>query len=232
MFSFIARHYETFNHLATFGQDFLWRARALWELDRFRRGAIGRVLDIGCGTGELARAVAHHYPKATVVATDLTGPMVAAARHQRGVGPMAERQDFAVANALALPFADASFDLVTNAFVLRNLRSLPDALREMRRVLRPGGVALSLEVGEPASPAVRAFFHAHFDHVVPMLGRAFRSEGPYRYLPESLRHLPDRPALLQMHESAGFGRREARLQSWGIVTIYLAEAGPAGGQTG
>lgn len=232
MFAFIAGRYETFNHLATFGQDLLWRVRALWDLDRFRRGEVRRVLDVGCGTGELSRSIAHHFPGAEVVSTDLTGAMVAVARKARGARALVGRQEFATASALALPFADESFDLVANAFVLRNLRSLPDALSEMRRVLRPGGVLLSLEVGEPGSPLVRALFHAHFDRVVPMLGRAFSSEGPYRYLPESLRHLPDRPTLLRMHGEAGFPRREARVQSLGIVTTYLAEAGAPGGQSG
>lgn len=231
MFAFIAGHYESFNHLATFGQDLLWRTRALWELDRFRRTDVRRALDVGCGTGELSRSILRHYPGAEVVATDLTGAMVAAARQSRAARPVSGRLEFATASALALPFEDASFDLVANAFVLRNLRSLPEGLAEMRRVLRPGGVLLSLEVGEPDDRWVRAVFHAHFDRVVPMLGRAFSSEGPYRYLPESLRHLPDRASMLRLHGEAGFGRREARLQSLGIVTTYLAEAGASGGQS-
>ncbi len=231
MFAHIAGHYEAFNHLATFGQDFLWRTRSLWELDRFRRIPIGRALDVGSGTGEFARAVAHHYPRARVVATDLTVEMVRLARAGRPGGPEADRHEFGRASALALPFADASFDLVTNAFVLRNLSSLSAGLAEMRRVLRPGGVLLSLEVGEPPSPAVRAVFHAHFDRLVPILGRAFGSEGPDRDLPESLRHLPDRPGLLALHGTAGFGRRIACTQSFGIVTTYLAEAPGGPGQS-
>lgn len=223
MFAFIARHYEAFNHLATFGQDFVWRARSLWELDRFRRGPVRRVLDVGCGTGELARAVARRYSSAEVVVTDLTLEMVEHARTVALSSALFDREEFARSSALTLPFADGSFDLVTNAFVLRNLPSLPPALQEMRRVLRPGGVLLSLEVGEPDATWVRRLFHAHFDRVVPMLGRAFRSEGPYRYLPESLRHLPDRPTMLRLHREAGFLRAEARLQSLGVVTTYLAE---------
>lgn len=225
MFTFIAPHYERFNHLATLGQDLLWRARSLWELDRFRRGPVASALDVGCGTGELARAVARHFRDARVVATDLTREMVRQAQSASARTAERTREEFGRASALRLPFADASFDLVTNAFVLRNLSSLSSGLAEMRRVLRPGGVLLSLEVGEPAASPVRRLFHAHFDHVVPLLGRAFGSEGPYRYLPESLGGLPDRAALLELHGRAGFGRRVARVQSLGVVTTYLAEAG-------
>lgn len=231
MFAFIAGHYERFNHLATFGQDLLWRARAFWELDRFRTGPVRDVLDVGCGTGELARAAGRHFPAARVVATDLTPEMVRRARAQRPAARAPDRDDFGRASVLALPFADGSFDLVTNAFLLRNLRSLPDALAEMRRVLRPGGVALSLEVGEPDDRLVRGVFHAHFDHVVPLLGRAFASEGPYRYLPESLRHLPDRARLVELHRGAGFARAVARSQSFGVVTTYLAATPTAPGQS-
>ncbi len=225
MFAHISGHYELFNHLATLGQDVVWRARSLWDLDRFRRLPVVRALDIGCGTGELARAVARHYPEARVVATDLTREMVVRARAAGPSSPSGEPPSFATGSALALPFADGSFDLVTNAFVLRNLSSLPRGLEEMRRVLRPGGVLLSLEVGEPASSWVGSVFHAHFDHVVPLLGRAFGSEGPSRDLPDSHRHLPDRARLLELHGAAGFGRRSATVQSFGIVTTYLAEAG-------
>jgi demethylmenaquinone methyltransferase/2-methoxy-6-polyprenyl-1,4-benzoquinol methylase len=231
MFAHIAPHYERFNHLATFGQDVVWRARALWELDRFRTGPVRDALDVGSGTGELAHAVARHFPDARVVVTDFTGEMVRAAQERLAGRADVPRADFGRASALALPFADGSFDLVTNAFLLRNLSSLPAGLLEMRRVLRPGGVLLSLEVGEPASAMVRSVFHAHFDRVVPLLGRAFASEGPYRYLPESLKLLPDRSAMLSLHRAAGFARVAVQLQSFGIVATYLAAAPSAPGQS-
>ena len=228
MFAHIAGHYELFNHLATFGQDSLWRVRALWELDRFRRGPVRRVLDVGSGTGELARAVGRHFRDAEVIATDLTAEMVRLARARRTSRP---GEEFARASALTLPFADGTFDLVTNAFLLRNLSDLAAGLAEMRRVLRPGGVLLSLEVGEPANRLVGAVFHAHFDRLVPILGRAFSSEGPYRYLPESLRHLPDRPTLRALHRAVGFDRVDSGVQSFGIVGTFLAEASTGAGQS-
>lgn len=226
MFSHIARRYEWFDHVASLGSDLLWRPRALWDLDRFRPpGPVERVLDLGCGTGELTRLTARRFPSATVVGLDFTAAMLAVARRRTDSG--ATRVAYARGTAMRLPFADGAFDLVTNAFLVRNLVDLEAALREMHRVLRPGGVLLILEITEPVAPAFGALFHAYFDHVVPWLGAAIDSAGPYRYLPESLRRLPPRPAFRAALERAGFVRAVLRTQSGGIVTAFLAEAGGA-----
>ncbi len=229
MFTHIVERYEWFDHVASLGNDYLWRPRALWALDRFRGdGPVARVLDLGCGTGELARLVTHRFPGARVVAADFTPAMV---RHARAAsGRERARLAFARANALSLPFPDATFDLVTNAFLARNLADLPRAFAEMRRVLRPGGTLLTLEITEPLSPAFGRLFHAYFDRVVPSLGALVASEGPYRYLPESLRSLPGRPELLATFRRVGFDRAVAVPQSMGIVTAFLAAA-PSGAQS-
>lgn len=226
MFTHIAQGYEWFDHVASLGNDLLWRPRALWDLDRFRsRGPLRRVLDLGCGTGELARLLARHYGGARVVGADFTRAMLTNAAGSSAGRPETPRLEFARATALRLPFADGSFDLVTNAFVARNLSDLSAAFREVHRVLRPGGVFLTLEITEPASSAINRFFHAYFDRVVPWLGGAVGSAGPYRYLPQSLRSLPNRAAFLALLSQNGFGRATARIQSGGIVTTFLAEVG-------
>ncbi len=224
MFASIADRYDAFNHLATFGQDLLWRPRALWELERFHRGPVVRVLDVGCGTGGLARLLAQRYPRAEVVASDFSRTMVRTA--QRRTSPRRGRGtiDFAAAHIGHLPFRAGAFDVAANAFVARNLVDLGASFRELRRVLRPGGSLLTLEVSEPPSPLVGRVFHAHFDHAVPLIGRAFGREGPYSYLPRSLRSLPPRERLLGMLREADFERVDARPMSFGIVTAYLAGA--------
>jgi len=228
MFTHIAQRYEWFDHVASMGNDLLWRPRALWDLDRFRRpGPLDRILDLGCGTGELTRLTAHHFPSARVIGADFTAAMLAVARRRTAGSRDLGRISYGRATAMRLPFADGTFDLATNAFLARNLVDLDAALREMRRVLRPGGVLLVLEITEPTSPTFGAVFHAYFDHVVPWLGAAVDSAGPYRYLPESLRRLPPRPKFRDALHRAGFSRTEARTQSMGIVTTFLAEAGAA-----
>ncbi len=231
MFGHIAERYDWFDHVASLGNDFLWRPRALGQLDRFRsRGPLRRVLDIGCGTGDLARQVARRYPDAQVVGADFTGPMLRNAHERNRRAWEGRRVALTRATALRLPFADAAFDLVTNAFVARNLTDLPGAFREMRRVLRAGGLLLTLEITEPLSPTFGALFHAYFDRVVPWMGAAVASAGPYRYLPESLRSLPPRAALLDVIRAAGFPRVAAPSQSFGIVTTFLGEAGASADQ--
>lgn len=227
MFTHIVVRYEWFDHVASLGNDYLWRPRALWDLDRFRTpGRFERALDLGCGTGELARQVARHYPHLRVVAADFTAAMLRRAAEASRDRRERARLDLGRATALRLPFVDGAFDLVTNAFVLRNLANLSVALAEMRRVLRPGGVLLMLEITEPITPTFGRLFHAYFDRVVPWLGAAVKSAGPYRYLPESLRLLPSRAEFRGMMAEAGFVRTETRPQSFGIVTTFLGEAGP------
>lgn len=224
MFTHIAHGYDWFDHMASLGQDLLWRPRALWDLDRFRAGRpVDALLDIGCGPGSLTFLAARHYPRARVLGADFTEAMARAAGSRARPPAISARLGFARASALGLPFAAGSFDVAMSAFVARNLPDLGRAFRELARVLRPGGTLLTLEITEPTSPFVRASFHAYFDNVVPALGRLVGSEGPYTYLPESLRHLPDREGMLALLRSSGFGRVVAVPQSLGIVTSYLAE---------
>jgi demethylmenaquinone methyltransferase / 2-methoxy-6-polyprenyl-1,4-benzoquinol methylase len=231
MFAHIVSRYEWFDHVASLGNDLFWRPEAMGALRRFRTSPVERALDIGCGTGEFARQVARRFPRAEVVGVDFTREMVVRARDLSLGGPRSTRLAFASANGRRLPFADGAFDLVTNAFLLRSLLDPGEAFREMRRVLRTGGSLVTLDITEPRSPTLGRWFHAWFDHAVPLLGRAVRSEGPYRYLPESLRTLPPREEILSILRSSGFPRAEARLHSFGIVTTFLGEAGPVADQS-
>jgi demethylmenaquinone methyltransferase/2-methoxy-6-polyprenyl-1,4-benzoquinol methylase len=224
MFTHIADRYDWFDHLASLGQDYLWRPRALWTLDRYRRGrTVGRFLDVGCGPGELTSLTARHFDGSLGVGADFTAAMLRNAMRRTLPDELAGRVRFVRADARCLPFPPASFDLVLTAFVARNLPDLPHAFAEFRRVLRPGGTVLTLEITEPRHPFVAQMFHAYFDHVVPWLGSAAHSAGPYRYLPESLRFLPDPPGMIRMMSEAGFVRAEAHPQSMGVVTTYLGD---------
>jgi demethylmenaquinone methyltransferase/2-methoxy-6-polyprenyl-1,4-benzoquinol methylase len=222
MFSHIAGGYEAIDHLASLGQDYLWRPLALWAVDRYRHGRpVSRVLDVGCGTGELTRLEAHHYTGSRVAGVDFTAGMLRRARHRGG---MKGHIEYCRGSALVLPVPSGSVDLCSSAFLLRNLADLGRGFREMGRVLRPGGTLLALEITEPENPRFGALFHAYFDRVVPALGAAVGSAGPYRYLPESLRHLPPRQELVQLLSASGLVEPRGVPLSGGAVTAYLAAA--------
>ncbi|MCI4349119.1 MAG: ubiquinone/menaquinone biosynthesis methyltransferase [Thermoplasmata archaeon] len=223
MFASIAAGYDWFDHVASLGGDFLWRPRAFWDLDRFRRGsAPSRVLDVGCGPGHLAVLAARRFPNARVVGVDFTGAMLERARRRALPDSVRDRLAWGKANCLRLPFRSGTFDLVTSAFMVRSLSSLPEGIAELRRVLTSGGTLLTLEITEPEPGWFRALFDSFFDTVVPWLGRLVHREGPYRYLPESLKRLPDRGTMVRMFQEGGFTPVEARVQSMGIVTTFLA----------
>jgi demethylmenaquinone methyltransferase / 2-methoxy-6-polyprenyl-1,4-benzoquinol methylase len=232
MFAHIAGQYSGFDHLATMGQDLLWRPRALWWLDRQLSGPPTRILDVGCGPGDLTFQLARHFPSARITAFDFTSAMVKRGESVRRQAEARRRVSFGVADAMRLPFRSGTFDLVTSAFLLRNLPDLAQGLAEMARVLRPGGTCIALEVSEPIPPWFRELFHAYFDRVVPKLGALFRTEGPYRYLSESLRRFPSRERTLDVLRRAGFPRVLADPQSMGIVTTFLGQkpevSGPGG----
>jgi demethylmenaquinone methyltransferase / 2-methoxy-6-polyprenyl-1,4-benzoquinol methylase len=227
MFTHIVGHYDWFDHVASMGNDYLWRPRALWDLSRFRARSppVERVLDVGCGTGDLTRLAARYFPSAHVVGADFTKAMLQIAEARTRPETTAPRVGYLRANARRIPAPSGSFDVIMSAFVARNLVDLPGVFREFRRVLRPEGTVLTLEITEPASALVGRLFHAYFDHVVPWLGAAVHSAGPYRYLPNSLRSLPSLDGMVQLMRDAGFPRVEAHPQSMGIVTAYLAGAG-------
>lgn len=224
MFTHIVRRYDWFDHAASLGNDYLWRPRALWSLSRFRARdpPVLRVLDVGCGTGDLTRLAARYFPAARVVGADFTAAMLQIADGRSRPESTGPRVGYVRANARRLPVPAESFDVIMSAFVARNLVDLPGVFREFRRVLRPHGSVLTLEITEPTSPLIGRLFHSYFDHVVPWLGAAVHSAGPYRYLPSSLRSLPPQAGMLQLMRDAGFPRVEAHPQSMGIVTSFFA----------
>lgn len=195
MFDRIAPRYDLMNRLLTFGLDQRWRRAML------RRAGIGRgdvVVDLGCGTGDVCELAAAGGARA--IGVDVAAGMLAVAR-RRGVPA-----EFVRADAARLPLRSGAVAVVTSAFALRNVVSIPALLAEAARVLQPGGRLALLEVDEPAGRLSRWGHALYFRRVVPLLGRIL-SDGPaYRYLPESAAYLPAEGALRGMLEEAGFER--------------------------
>jgi demethylmenaquinone methyltransferase/2-methoxy-6-polyprenyl-1,4-benzoquinol methylase len=212
MFDRIVPGYDLMNRLMTAGMDARWRALAAM----LAAPAGKRVLDIATGTGDLA-AELWRRQAAAVVGGDFAGNMLRAAQHK-----LPAAIPLVLADAQRLPFADASFDRVTNAFLLRNLSDLDAGLREMRRVLRPQGRLVCLEVTPPAPGWFAKVFGAYFYRLVPALGAAITGQrAAYRYLPHSLSTFPRAGALAGRLRRAGFLRVEYHRLAFGTVAIHI-----------
>lgn len=212
MFDRIAPVYDAMNRVMTAGLDRRWRAATVREA--VRPG--DRVLDACCGTGDLALA-ARAAGAGSVVGVDFSERMLERARRK------ASGLEWVRADVLALPFEESSFDAAVVGFGVRNVDDLEAALRELRRVLRPGGRLGILEITTP-SGALAPFYRVWFDRVVPLLGRVLPGGDAYTYLPASVRRFPPPRELADLLRACGYGNVRFRLFAGGIVALHLGEA--------
>jgi demethylmenaquinone methyltransferase/2-methoxy-6-polyprenyl-1,4-benzoquinol methylase len=214
MFDAIAPTYERVNRVLSAGRDAAWRREAV-KTASVRPD--DRILDLACGTGDFARAFATACP-ALVVGADFAWEMLGrgAARH----GP---RLRWCQADALRLPFADGMFTVVSCAFGVRNFQNLCHALREMHRVLAPGGRAVILEFSTPSSRILAPLYLFYFRRIMPRLAGLLSGDrtGAYHYLPHSVSSFTDAAGLGAALQTAGFGRLIQRRLSFGIVTLHV-----------
>ncbi|MCW1968231.1 MAG: bifunctional demethylmenaquinone methyltransferase/2-methoxy-6-polyprenyl-1,4-benzoquinol methylase UbiE [Anaerolineae bacterium] len=216
MFSRIAGRYDLMNRVMTGGRDIAWRRAAVRELNL---PANGQCLDLATGTGDLAFAVLERYPDAKVVGMDFSEGILRGAvkkSHERAE----TRTAWGVGDALALPYDDAQFDGLTNGFLLRNVVDLPRCLRELRRVTKPGGKVVCLEITHPQTPIFKQLFHVYFYKMVPIIGGIISGDPQaYSYLPNSLSLFPPAKPLLQKFREAGY--RDAYYKTLGLGTMAI-----------
>jgi demethylmenaquinone methyltransferase / 2-methoxy-6-polyprenyl-1,4-benzoquinol methylase len=210
MFDRIAPVYDVMNRVMTAGLDVRWRRLTAESV--VRPG--DRVLDAACGTGDLAVADLRA-GAGRVTGLDFSEKMLERARRK---APL----DWVQGDMLALPFADATFDAATVGFGVRNVEDLPLALRELRRVLRPGGRVAILEITQPRG-LLRPFYSLWFDRVVPLLGKALPGGAAYTYLPASVKRFPTAERLADMLREAGFSQVRFQLLAGSIVALHTGQ---------
>ena len=207
-FDKIARDYDRMNHLMTAGLDRRWRKSAV-------QGLHGKVLDVACGTGDMAVELLRQ--GCSVTGVDLSKEMMAIAKQK---APQAE---YSLADVERLPFGEASFDAVTCAFGVRNFVHLEQGIKEMLRVLKPGGRLVILELATPDSPIIRPFYNLYTRHIIPWLGQHLAgSRDAYTYLPRSIEHFPKGTDFIHIIENAGGSATEIKF-TFGVCRLYVAE---------
>jgi demethylmenaquinone methyltransferase / 2-methoxy-6-polyprenyl-1,4-benzoquinol methylase len=225
MFDRIAGLYDRMNTVMTAGLHHRWRQRAA-DLAGVARG--DRALDVATGTGDLAlELVGRVGPDGEVVGSDFSERMLELARAKaanRAVAGSGLR--FESGNALALPYRDGEFDAATVGFGARNFSDLDRGVREMVRVVRPGGHVVILEITTPHRPPLSTFFRLWFDRVVPVLGRLSGNSQAYSYLPNSVRRFPGPEELAGVMSRSGLTGVRYVLTAGGIIALHVGEVAP------
>lgn len=219
MFGRVAHRYDLLNHLLSFQLDRYWRAYTVRQVRPVLNKPGARVLDLCCGTGDLLLAL-ERARGAPVLGSDFCQPMLIEARRK------SLRRSAATAlvnaDALQMPFADASLDLITVAFGFRNFANYRKGLRELRRLLRPGGCLAILEFSQPPNRLFAALYRFYSKVFLPRIGALLSGDGDaYRYLPESVEKFPGPRELADEMAAAGFGAVRHTLLSFGIVALHL-----------
>jgi demethylmenaquinone methyltransferase/2-methoxy-6-polyprenyl-1,4-benzoquinol methylase len=234
MFGHIAPRYDFLNHFLSLSFDRIWRRRTAKRFSAILARPDARVLDLCCGTGDLAFALSRRRAellaksdsRCSIVGSDFAIPMVELASGKgRAAGLPAV---FLAGDALSLPFSDASFDLVTAGFGFRNLANYDRGLREIARVLKPGGEVGLLEFSDPRNGIGAAAFRFYFRHILPRIGGAISGNATaYSYLPNSVMKFPSPAELAQWMERAGFADVDFKLWNFGSVALHTGRKSQA-----
>lgn len=228
MFSQIAPKYDLLNHLLSLQLDRIWRARMVRRLTPILNRSEALVLDLCCGTGDLALGLARA-GKACVIGADFAHPMLVRARAksaqiQNGWSAAGlATLPFFEADALRLPFADGSFDLVTTAFGFRNLANYEAGLREIHRVLKPGGALAILEFTEPPAGTIGNLYRWYFRTVLPKIGGLISGDrSAYTYLPQSVARFFRPAEFAELISSVGYQSVQHSVWTFGTVAVHTA----------
>lgn len=222
MFTAIAPRYDLLNHLLSANVDKLWWRRTARAFSRILSRPDAQVLDLCCGTGDMAFALRRESPGATITGADFSHAMLvrASAKSSGDLAVNARAVKWIEADALQLPFPDQSFDLVTSAFGFRNLADYDAGLREIRRVLRPGGEVGILEFSEPDGP-IGKLYNVYFKTVLPRIGRLISgAKSAYSYLPASVERFPAPAEMLVRMRATGFREVGWTPYTFGIAGLF------------
>ena len=218
VFTNVASRYDLMNDLMSGGVHRIWKD-AMMDWLAPRPGQ--RLLDVAGGTGDIAFRFLRRAPDATATVCDMTESMLVEGQRRADAESLAERLDWVVGDAMVLPFDDASFDVYTISFGIRNVTRIEDALAEAFRVLRPGGRLMVLEFSQIPNSALQWAYDRYSFNVIPALGQAVANDrDSYQYLVESIRRFPDQEAFAAMIRRAGFEQVKYRNLTMGVAALH------------
>ncbi|NNF72660.1 MAG: bifunctional demethylmenaquinone methyltransferase/2-methoxy-6-polyprenyl-1,4-benzoquinol methylase UbiE [Rhodobacteraceae bacterium] len=218
VFTNVASKYDVMNDVMSVGIHRLWKD-AMMDWLAPRNGQ--RLLDVAGGTGDIALRFLKRAPEAEAVVLDMTESMLIEGRQRADATAMADRLDWTVGDAMALPFEDSSFDVYTISFGIRNVTRINDALSEAYRVLRPGGRLMVLEFSQLPNDGLQSLYDLYSFNVIPRMGQMIAGDrDSYQYLVESIRRFPDQETFAGMIRAAGFGQVKYRNLSLGIAALH------------
>lgn len=225
LFNSIASDYDRLNHLLSMGIDRIWRRRALRQI--VEAGRPQRILDLACGTGDFSIAIAERaHAETQIMGMDIAEEMLRQMERKLRKAGLQHKIRMLQGNAECLPFESNGMDVVSIAFGIRNFGNREAALKEIGRVLKPGGKLVILELSLPENVFLRKCYQLYFMHLLPLIGGAVSGNASaYRYLPTSVSNFPNRKAWMQIMENCGFVKVKHKAFSMGICRMYVGTAG-------
>lgn len=219
IFATVTGRYDFLNHLLSLRRDIAWRRFTIRKMRFFKTF---RLLDVATGTADLAIEAANGHPGIDVIGVDFVREMLAVGRQKIATRGLIDRIRLLQADAITLPFPDGSFDAAGIAFGIRNMPDRLQALREMRRVIVPGGQIFVLEMNFPRHRFWQGFFDLYLNRLLPGVARLFSgNSAAYRYLADSILHFPSPQVFLRAMEEAGFRDVERYPLTFGITSLYV-----------
>ncbi|AUJ26405.1 demethylmenaquinone methyltransferase [Virgibacillus dokdonensis] len=224
VFEKIYSKYDSMNSIISFQRHKTWRKDVMKRMN-VQMGS--RALDVCCGTGDWALVMAEEIgAKGEVTGLDFSENMLSIAKQKQRKLEL-EHVDFIQGNAMQLPFQDNSFDYVTIGFGLRNVQDYMTVLKEMYRVVKPGGKVVCLETSQPTIPIYRQLYRFYFQYIMPLLGKLIaKSKQEYAWLNESAKDFPDKNRLKQMFMEAGFTNIQVKSYTGGVAAMHMGEKEP------
>lgn len=227
MFDAIAPSYDAMNSYMSLGLHRKWRDKSLDEVQESfaeREVSPAKILDIACGTGDVAFELLKRFPEAEVTGVDLSEGMLRLAEERKNSldGAEKKRLNFEKGDCLNLKFKDDSFDLVTVAYGVRNFEQLAECLEEIRRVLRKDGMICIIELSEPTNSFLKGMYKLYSGVLIPIVGKYVSGDSrAYKYLPESIAAAPQRYDLVKLMNKAGFSDCTWNSMTFGVITRYV-----------